>query len=456
MTTKPKLFVWGDTPNVTTGFGNVVRNLFADMHNHFDVSILGMNDYGFKRYDTKKWFIYTVDQRDPYGFDKAGHALQDAQPDMIFLLQDVFNIQRFLSKFYHDGKPIPMPPVAVYFPVDGAPMNYAWTPLFEDPRVKKIITYSEWAKEQILERYPKLNANQIDVLFHGIDVSKFKPADKSEIREMRKNLGWDYKHPVHDTIEKRFVMCMVNRYQPRKMVALGIRAAALVSKGYKVCKCGHYYPISRSRCDLNMCGPEDVVSIKPPNPEVAIYLHMNLVEPIMGPPPEHALPNLIVNAGFDQSDVGKNLFLLGNRNHLADPLTEEQMALIYSASDVNISTAVGEGFGFSLAEAAACGTKSIAPKNSAIPEVLRNTGYLVENAGLVNMAMDNGHYRPIVSIPALVTTIENAYKEWNLNGKNKVYSQECVDLVQTHFLWDDKKEYLTNTLLEVYNQNKPK
>jgi glycosyltransferase involved in cell wall biosynthesis len=181
---------------------------------------------------------------------------------------------------------------------------------------------------------------------------------------------------------------------------------------------------------------------------------MNAHEPIMGPPPSHLLPTLLLNAGWSDQDVGKNLFLLGGRNHLADPLPEKEMALIYSAADINLSTAVGEGFGLSLAESAACGTKSIAPKNSAIPEVIKNTGYLVPNAAMINMAMDNSHYRPVVSLVELVKTIEAAFKEWKANGENKVFSQECIDLVKTNFRWDDKREYITKTLLEALNKKK--
>lgn len=451
--TKPRLLIWADTPNVTTGFGNVVRNLFRDAHKDFDVYILGINDYGMKRYNRDQWFIYPVDKADPYGYEKILHVLQDCQPDMIFLLQDIFNIQIFLDRLKREGKYIPLPPVIAYFPVDGAPVNATWRGMFDDPRVKKIITYSEWAKEQVLERFPHIPSQSIDVLFHGIDTNTFKPVEQSKVREFRKSSKWDYKHPVTEQWEKKFVMCMVNRYQPRKMVALGIRAAALVAKGYKICKCGHVYPITKARCDLNMCGPEDVADIKPPNPDVALYLHMNIHEPIMGPPPAHLLPSLIMNCGFDDADVGRNLFLLGNRNHLAQPLSEEEMALIYTASDYNLSTAIGEGFGLSLAESAACGTPSIAPKNSAIPEVLKNTGKLVPNAGLFNMAMDNSHLRPVVSITKLVETIEEAYKEWKMKGQSS-FSQECIDMVNKNFLWDDKREYLSKTLQEVYTNNK--
>jgi glycosyltransferase involved in cell wall biosynthesis len=448
---KPRLLIWADTPNVTTGFGNVVRNLFRDAHKEFDVFILGINDYGLRRYDTSKWFVYPVDKQDPYGYGKVLQVFQDCQPDVVFLLQDIFNIQMFMDRLQHEGKPIPLPPVISYFPIDGAPVNASWRGMFEDPRIKKLITYSEWAKEQLLERFPQITPDAIDVLYHGIDTDVFKRAGKEEVKTFRRNSKWDVKNPVTNAWDKKFVMSMVNRYQPRKMVAAGARATSLVVKGYKVCKCGNFYPINKQKCDLNMCGPEDVLEIKPPNPNIALYLHMNVQEPIMGPPPAHLLPSLLINCGFEDADVGRNLFLLGNRNHLAQPLTEEEMALIYTASDINLSTAIGEGFGLSLAESAACGTKSIAPKNSAIPEVLKTTGHLVPNAGLFNMAMDNSHLRPVVDIPALVRTIETTYREWEVNGKSS-YCQECVDNVHTHFLWDDKRDYLMKTLRDVHQK----
>lgn len=105
--------------------------------------------------------------------------------------------------------------------------------------------------------------------------------------------------------------------------------------------------------------------------------------------------------------------------------------------------------GLSLLESAATGTPSIAPKNSAIPEMLRNTGQLIPNVGIVNHAMDNGHLRPVVDPWLFSQGIEKEYLKWKESGKQKIIDINCVDNIKKNFLWKDKVDILRKIFIQL-------
>jgi glycosyltransferase involved in cell wall biosynthesis len=60
-----------------------------------------------------------------------------------------------------------------------------------------------------------------------------------------------------------------------------------------------------------------------------------------------------------------------------DPLPPATMAQVYSAMDVLLNPAMGEGFGVPVLEAAACGVPSIVTDFTAMPEVAGDAGWKV-------------------------------------------------------------------------------
>ena len=242
--------------------------------------------------------------------------------------------------------------------------------------------------------------------------------------------------------------CNVNRFQPRKAVPLGLRAFSMFSKGYKVCKCGNWMPLDREKCDLNMCPKEDIVEVHDEQKEdVFMYLHMMAQEYSMGPGKANLLQSHLLNAGFVDKDVGKILGI-NARDIYKEEVPASVINDIYNASNVNVSSTLGEGVGLSLIESAACGTLSIAPKNSAIPEMLGDTGHLISNTTVFNMSLDNAHLRPIMNMSEFVKALEIEYKKWKKTGKEKTISQACVDNVATNFKWDDKVNKLKGWFVE--------
>ena len=428
---KPRLFCYSDAPVVPTGFGTVAQQLYTDLNKHFDTSILGINYTGLTQYDRSKYFLYPTEPSDMLGSRRFLHVLRDANPDIIFLFQDHNVIAQVLPliKDYNDKIP-----VVVYTPVDAQRVPHFWKPVYEEP--DKVIMYTNWAKNAAMTSLPDMKTKSpIGVLYHGVS-NEYYPLPRNIVNAIRANHRWDDK----------FVILSNNRFQPRKALPSLLRAHALFAKGYIKCSCGNYYLADQDHCDLNGCQKSEGLEKIPGKKDVMMYLHANNVENVMGQGDTHTLSNSILEAGFTAEESSDYVSMYSGLNIYMEPYTVKEMNLIYNCADVNISASLGEGFGLSLIEAMASGTRSIAPNNSAIPEVLGGTGRLVKNSGFYNMATDNGFMRPTVSIPGLVDALEAEYTLWMGNGRNKVIDQDCINLVKKTYQWEDKRTTLTGWL----------
>ena len=108
----------------------------------------------------------------------------------------------------------------------------------------------------------------------------------------------------------------------------------------------------------------------------------------------------------------------------------------------NIAQVTSHNCGLSLLEAAAVGTPSIAPANSAIPEMLKRTGHLIPNVCVMNQALDNGHLRPVVDVWKMTEALETEYQKWKASPNEKDINADCLYNITKNFMWDDKVETL--------------
>jgi|SaaInlV_200m_DNA_3_1039701.scaffolds.fasta_scaffold02758_3 glycosyltransferase involved in cell wall biosynthesis len=325
---KPKLFIWSDFL-VPTGFGIVAENLFKDLHNYYEVSILGINYFGNTKYDTSKYFVYPVTKEDPLGGQKLCALAQAEKPDVIFLFQDIFHISEIIPEL---KKVLPNTKIVSYFPIDGTPPSVGWQKIFEHSSA--VVAYTDWAIEILKDTYEiKI---PIHKLYHGVNETTFYPLPYDKIQEIRKDYKW----------ANKFAVCNVNRFQPRKFIPGTARAFSMFAKGYKVCKCGNHMPINRKKCDLNMCPESDIVEVVKRNRrDVYLYLHMMSAEMTMGPGAANLLQNHLLNAGFVDSDTDGDDTILGvnARNIYSGEVPSSEINKIYNASNINISSTIGEG-----------------------------------------------------------------------------------------------------------------
>ena len=80
--------------------------------------------------------------------------------------------------------------------------------------------------------------------------------------------------------------------------------------------------------------------------------------------------------------------------------------------------------------------------------MLGDTGYRVPNAALINIALDNGNFRPVVSIKHYIEALETEYQKWVANGRKKVVNQAAIDRVAELFQWQDKRDQMLKWISE--------
>lgn len=433
---KKKIFIWGDAPIIHTGFGVVAANLFCDLYKNYSVDILGINNFGTKKYDQEKWFLYSVESSDPFGVRRLPTVIKESAPDLIILFQDIFHIDAVLKSVLSVSSNVPL---ICYYPIDGSPVNLSWKQVFTSKAIKKHFIYSEFAEREIKRTFQGA-APEMEILYHGVSPSYHLINDKDRAA-IRKKLGF----------ENRFIITNVNVYQPRKNIMATLLSVALLRWGYHKCSCGNYYALHEKECTLNKCGPEDIVDSVDPKDDVGLNLHMTGQNRAMGPLRSNILQSLALNCGWKDEDIqNRNLFLLPpDKNLAATPFTEEELNLVYNASNINLTTTCGEGFGLNLVEASITGTTTLAPDNSPISEILNGSGHLIRNAEFFTQGMDNSHLRPIVSISNTIDKLEIVYREWIDNDKKKVINRAAISNVSKRFQWADKREQLEKAIREI-------
>ena len=96
----------------------------------------------------------------------------------------------------------------------------------------------------------------------------------------------------------------------------------------------------------------------------------------------------------------------------------QELAELYSASDIVLSLSRAETFGLTVAEGMACGTPAVVYNNTAVPELITsNTGLVVDKTG---------------DIDGVIKAIETIVEQ----GKQS-YSEACRKRAEEHF---DKKK----------------
>jgi glycosyltransferase involved in cell wall biosynthesis len=117
--------------------------------------------------------------------------------------------------------------------------------------------------------------------------------------------------------------------------------------------------------------------------------------------------------GVDLEALAHAVGLPFERVHWADPyalatgrISQVDLAAIYSAGDVLLSTSMGEGFGIPVVEAQACGLPVIVTNFSAQPELV-GAGWTVEGQPFWDAAQGSWFCMPY--IPDIVMRLEESY-----------------------------------------------
>jgi len=366
---KIRVLFYGDFLQ-STGFGNVAMNLLKrlDKTGKFQFEVLAINYdgspinnpdnryYGFKDMVIHPAVNLLKGHTDFMGTNKLVDMIRDHKFDVLFVLQDVFNMLKY-KNLISEVRSVTGVKYVLYFPVDGK-IRKDWVE-YGMKIPDKAITYTDFGIEEVAKVDDEF-AKTLEALPHGFDRDTFFPIEEEERKNVRKLF---FKTEDDD----EFIITNVNRNQPRKDMVRCIRMFD---------KFVNENPEIKTRLYLH-CRPEDTHGINLPL-FATEYCSKETVEKI-------SFPQVEIMAG--------------------DGFSDDVMRQLYCASDLVVSTTLGEGFGLSIGEAMSCGTPVMMPRNTAITDQIGDNeerGYLVNSGSDDNLwhlnVQDNNVLRPLTDV----------------------------------------------------------
>lgn len=320
---KPRILIVTESPHFASGYSGVARNLAKSFTRKFDIGFLAWGWSGYlpsyheisekANLSSPAKFYHVIGNR--FGTDVFDVVVDSFKPDVIFYLADTFmlmgnlaaQVQKYRGKICQ----------VFYFPVDGDCFPLPWVPFLQ--QFDGLVAFTEYAKREIGKVTQDL---KVDVLHHGVDLNTFKPVPPSEKKQLKEKLL--------PFAKDKFLVSWVGRNFVRKNPQAILQAL--------------------SHWEKNLGGvPKDLV----------LYMHTSDNDPAGFPLTE------VIKRDFPE--ITPFVFFPANHN-INDGIPINLLANIYQASDLFVSTAMGEGWGLPITEAMASKVPVIVPDNSACKE----------------------------------------------------------------------------------------
>ena len=344
--------------NAFTGFGTVSQNIKRELKNHFGddlkLDICAINYFGEPYEESDGTYVFSAiksaEKKDDFGRFGFLKILKESNDyDGIFIIQDlgvilpIVKLLRYIKDEKKNANQKQFKSI-FYFPVDIQLFDKLVEGLeFFDC----IVTYTEFGRNEVLRLRPELKG-KIKVIPHGNNGKHFYPIeDKESVSKFRN----EYFGKNAD----KFIITNVNRNQSRKDIPTTIFSFIETKRRWQ--------------------------DFKLPK-EPFLYLHMNAKDPL----------------GWDLRGVLLQTDLVEGKDYklLDDELANkgasiEMLNNIYNASDVFVTTTLGEGWGLTLTEAMATKTPVICPLSTSFIEMTNNGrwAYVVENQTPISNLQDN-------------------------------------------------------------------
>lgn len=339
-----------------TGFATVSTNIKREIKKAFgekiSLDILGINHYGedYVEEDGTRVFSAKINdvKKDDFGRYYFLKMVQEGDYDGVFIIQDLGVIHPIIpilesvkQKKKEQGKKLFKS--IWYFPVD-CHLFATLTRHLEFFDV--IVTYTDFGRDEILKFRPDLKG-KIKVIPHGNNPKDFYPLSVEEKNKFRK----EYFGKNAD----KLIITNVNRNQPRKDIPNTI------------------FGFIEAKKDWRANGI---------NREPFLYLHCMPKDPL-----GHDLRAILMQTQL----VEYKDFMLLPKQYEENLLGVEMLNGIYNASDIYITTTLGEGWGLTITEAFATKTPVIAPNTTSIKELSAygSRAYLLETIVPFCSTVDN-------------------------------------------------------------------
>lgn len=334
---KPKLLVLCDFSE--TGFGRVGKSITQALVNVWDIVYLGINYYGdpveepFKS-QVSLYPAYRPGTQDLFGMGRLQEVVGREQPDLIFIIQDCWNIVSYLQLLRECA--FPLSRVVCYSPVDAENLKLDFVVPLNG--INTLVAYNRFGANQFQSSF---YTGDLAIIPHGVDLTKFYPVDRETARAQ---FGFP---------QDLFIVGLAGRNQARKRVDLAIQYFCewAVGKPGSV-KFLYHGAVQDEGGDLN---------------SISFFWHEKYghLKKSLHIKDENLPADLPSNLSVHYD--GENRFMSTNIVP-GQGLSVEELNLLYNTMDVHISTSWGDGFALCTAESMACGVPNISPDFAGLGE----------------------------------------------------------------------------------------
>jgi len=353
----------------TTGYGVITRDVVSRLiEQGYEVysigGIGGMTVWGGKMdYPTERGTVIPVLPTfgDYAGSDVAEPYIIRYKLDLVITFWDYFALE------YCNNLSVPW---ISYGPID-SPMTPTMANYVRN--AFRIVAYSKFGYSELLKFFPP---ERLGYIPHGIATDVYKPLDgvRKQVREKM------YPKPVPE--DAFLILGVAANMGERKMLPL----LMLVFKEF----------------------------LKE-HPDSYLYLYTNISTPY---PRGYELLEFA-----NQLHIAENI-RYPNFNTILEPLSNQEMVMLYNAADVYSSVSIGEGFGMPILEALACGLTCIAPENSSQIELIRGHGWLTKE-------LDDFTFVPVwiptlqsYRVPSMKSMLEALEEAYDSPSKREEYGKK--------------------------------
>ncbi len=394
MERKTKVLAIGD--QVTkTGFSRVLESILSNLpQEEYDITAMGINYRGDPH--SLSYKVYPASAYgDITGLNRLPDMLNIVEPDLIFMLNDVWALDNYLRALKELYK-VKRPKIVVYFPVDAKDHLSSWYDAFD--LVDEPVVYTEFGKMVATKACPN---REFRIIPHGVNTDIFYKMEMPK-NEIKKKVF--PKKP--EFYEDSFIVFNGNRNQPRKRLDISMRAFKMFVEG------------------------------KPDN--VKLYMHCGIVDDSI---------NILEMA--KRLDIEKKLIVTSLSNG-PQQIPEEKLNLRYNATDVGINSSLGEGWGLVNCEHSVTGSPQVVPANSANFELFSDCGLLVPT--VTDWTLDNIMCTGSVIRPEdLAERIERLYVDKQLY--ESLSHKAMQKFTAPEYQWVNIAKTWDNLFKEVLNRN---
>lgn len=390
-----KILYCGDC-GAETGFGRVAQYLIRALAKEHEIHVLAVNWAGDPNpmQEHCKMYPAMAYGSDPFGSHRIGELVQAIQPDLVFVVNDIWVAISLMDKIEPLKESIGFK-TCIYTPIDSYGLFAELLPAVE--KWDRLITYTQFGKaeiEKIGYRKP------IEVVGHGTDFTKFFPLDK---QECRKALGIQ---------EDAFIVFNGNRNQPRKRIDLTIKGFIKFAKD---------------------------------KPDARLWLNMGKKD--MGWDLAPLFKRVARDEGYDPT--GK-LILTSPHFSTHNCLPIEKLNQVYNAVDVGINTCIGEGWGLVNTEHAATGTAQVVPDHTSLKEIFDGVPRIACHGSETDR--NYGLERPLPEPESLAELLTAYYDDRSLLAE---HGQWCYDRIHREaFTWPFIQKQMLDIVEGVLGENK--